>query len=86
MKLFKGKPTPRTIEQMHLDIEAGYGFGYEWLKDVLDDEGYVTGYFVGDVDKTINRGFILGGIVESDEEYIIPESWIPVMLDTVEEV
>lgn len=84
MKLFKGKPTERIIEQMALE-EAGYVFGYGWLQDELDDEGFVTGFFVADNNKDSNIGFIVGGVVEANEEYIALESWIPVYLDTVEE-
>lgn len=86
MKLFKGKPTKQIIEQMELESVAGYGFGYEWLKDEIDDEGYVTGFFVGSDSKNSVYGYIVGGVVEATDEYINLESWIPVYLDTVEEV
>lgn len=86
MKLFKGKPTLRIIEEMNADIEAGYSSGYDWLHEELDDKGFVTGFFVADNSKDSEIGFIVGGVVEANDEYIALESWIPVYLDTVEEV
>ena len=79
---FKAKPTERIIEQMALE-EAGYVFGYGWLQDELDDEGFVTGFFVANNSKDSKIGFIVGGVVEANEEYCSLEYWIPVYLDTV---
>lgn len=80
---FKAKPTKRIIEQMVLEVEAGYGFGYGWLQDELDDEGFVAGFFVADNNKDSEIGFIVGGVVEANEEYCSLEYWVPVIKDTV---
>ena len=80
---FKAKPTKRIIEQVALEVEAGYDIGYGWLQDELDDEGFVTGFFVADNNKDSEIGYIVGGMIEENEHYCSLESWIPVYLDTV---
>lgn len=79
---FKAKPTKRIIEQMALE-EAEYVFDYEWLQDKLDDEGFVTGFFVSDNNKDSEIGYIVGGMIEANEDYCSLEYWVPVIKDTV---
>lgn len=66
---FKAKP----LEKM-LDEEE---YNNDWLFDLLDDDGYVTGYLV--------ENYLVGPIVEAHEEYINFEWWIPIQVDTVVE-
>ena len=45
---------------------------------IENENGYVTGYFVD--------GFIVGTVVEANDEYISIEWWCPVDADTLERV
>lgn len=59
---FKAKPTSNALYE---DDEYDEG-----LKDILDSEGYVHGWYAD--------GYILGDVVEVDPEYIIHEFWIQI--------
>lgn len=49
----------------------------EFFEEKVTD-GYIAGFYAD--------GYILGDLVESNDEYIIFEYWIPVHKDTVERV
>ena len=63
---FKAKPMPFDYEP----------FEYDWLEEKMDDDGYVTGYYVD--------GYIVGKFVEVNKEYTHLEFWVPVLKDTLE--
>lgn len=46
---------------------------------VIHDNGWVDGYFV----KSGNTHYIIGEVVDTDEDYITPEFWTPVIPETV---
>lgn len=47
-----------------------------WFKDLVDNDDYVTGYFVD--------GYIVGDVLEADSDYMNIEWWIPVDESTLE--
>lgn len=66
--IYKAKPKPHN-----------YGrYDYDWLVDLLDEEGYVHGYYVD--------GYIVGDIAEVTEDYIHLEYWVPIEKDTLTQV
>lgn len=79
IKKYKAKPIQKILDEL-MDEEA---YGYEWLRESVDENYKVSGYLVGTND---GIGYILGNIIEADTDYIIPEFWIPVDLDTLEEI
>lgn len=68
---FKAKPKYATLVQAEED-EFGE---FDWLKESLDEEGYIHGYYVD--------GYILGGIEEVTDEYFAPSSWCPIDKSTL---
>lgn len=67
---FKAKPK--------MSIYTEDGDKIDWLADLLDEDGYITGWYAD--------GYLLGDIWETDEEYITFEWWVPVKEDTLKEV
>ena len=66
--IYKAKPKPHN-----------YGrYGYDWLVDLLDEEGYVHGYYVD--------GYIVGDFAEVNEEYTHLEFWVPIEMDTLTQI
>lgn len=68
---FKAIPKIEDLDELLKDgIEPFEGFN-----DLLDDEGYVHGYYVD--------GYIVGGVADVTDEYFQPDFWIPVDKNTV---
>lgn len=68
---FRAKPEAGIFKE----IEVGE---LDWLYDLLDKDGFVTGYYVD--------GYIVGDIVEAEEEYLSFEFHIPIQKETLEAV
>ena len=66
---FKAKPKEELTEEM-VDEDLWY-----FLKEYIDDEGYIYGWYVD--------RYIAGGMVEANDEYCSLEYWVPVIEDTV---
>lgn len=66
---FKAKPTKELTKET-VDEDLWY-----FMKEYVDDEGYVYGWYVD--------GYIVGGMVEENEDYCSLEYWVPVIKDTV---
>lgn len=65
----KFKAKPRVMA-------AGVLLGdYDWLKELLDEEGYVHGYYVD--------GYIVGKVADATDEYFNPEFWCPIDKSTL---
>lgn len=47
-----------------------------FLEDLIDEEGYIQGYYVD--------GYIVGEVIESTDEYITLSFWWPVDKESVE--
>lgn len=71
---FRAKPKQ---ENVFPDL-GNYEGDDQWLQDLMDDEGYIQGWYVD--------GYIVGDIVEATDEYVIHEFWCPVDKDSVEVV
>jgi len=48
---------------------------WSFLKEYVDDEGYIYGWYVD--------GYIVGKMLEANDEYCSLEYWAPVIEDTV---
>jgi hypothetical protein len=67
---FKGKP---------IDIEPYEdGLWSSWFEEILEEDGYVHGYYVD--------GYIVGDVVDATDEWINLSFWCPVDKDSVEVV
>lgn len=66
---FKAKPKEELTEEI-VDEDLWY-----FLKEYVDDEGYIYGWYVD--------GYIVGGMVEVNDEYCSLEYWVPVIEDTL---
>lgn len=66
---FKAKSKEELTEEM-ADEDLWYS-----LKEYIDDEGYIYGWYVD--------GYIVGGMVEVNDEYCSLEYWVPVIEDTL---
>ena len=67
---FKGKP---------IDIEPYEdGSWPSWFEEILEEDGYVHGYYVD--------GYIVGDVVDATDEWINLSFWCPVDKDSVEVV
>lgn len=73
---FKAKPKLKQ-EDMFRDL-GNYEGDNQWLQDLMDDEGYIRGWYVD--------GYIVGDIVEATDEYIIHEFWCPIDKSTLAEI
>jgi len=61
------------------DEELGYdGDSEEWLENCIDEDGYVTGYLIGDI--------IAGPLLDCVETSLIFEWWIRIKPDTIEQL
>lgn len=49
---------------------------YDWLKERLDEDGYIHGYYVD--------GHIVGDVIDSDDNGFQPEFWCPIDGSTLE--
>lgn len=63
---FKAKPRPEFLEEQEDEC---------WLFDLMDNDGYVTGYIVDN--------YLVGEIIEANDEYINFEWWIPIDKETL---
>ena len=54
----------------------------EWLQWMLDEDGYVTGYYL----KGPSGAYLVGELIEADAEYTVLEYWVPVDENTLEVV
>ncbi|ARE09505.1 hypothetical protein [Lactococcus lactis] len=70
---FKAKPAYEAPTEIIIGYEELEPF--EGFYDLLDDEGYVHGYYVD--------GYIIGGIAEVTDEYFQPEFWCPIDKSTL---
>ena len=70
---FKAKPAYEAPTETIIGYEELEPF--EGFYDLLDDEGYVHGYYVD--------GYIIGGIAEVTDEYFQPEFWCPIDKSTL---
>lgn len=70
---FKAKPVYEAPTETIIGYEELEPF--EGFYDLLDDEGYVHGYYVD--------GYIIGGIAEVTDEYFHPEFWCPIDKSTL---
>ncbi|MEY2385993.1 hypothetical protein KGN15_002325 [Lactococcus lactis] len=70
---FKAKPIYEAPTETIIGYEELEPF--EGFYDLLDDEGYVHGYYVD--------GYIIGGIAEVTDEYFHPEFWCPIDKSTL---
>lgn len=68
---FKAKPVA-SIEEIK---DTLYADELAYLENVIDEDGYAHGYYVG--------GFIVGEMVEANDEYCTLEYWIPVLPETL---
>ena len=68
---FKAKPKLSAMQQ--LEEEPFNQFGL--IKDYLDEEGYVHGWYVD--------GYIVGKMLEANEEYCVLEFWCPIDKSTL---
>ena len=66
---FKAKPTEALTKEM---VDEDLWF---FMKEYVDDEGYIYGWYVD--------GYIVGGMIEANDEYCSLEYWAPVIKDTV---
>ena len=48
---------------------------WSFLQEHIDDEGYIYGWYVD--------GYIVGGMIEANDEYCSLEYWAPVIEGTV---
>ena len=70
---FKAKPDYKALTETIIGYEELEPF--EGFYDLLDDEGYVHGYYV--------NGYIIGKIAEVTDEYFQPEFWCPIDKSTL---
>ena len=68
----KAKPKDNITDVYHLD----------WLHSMLDEDGYVTGYYL----KGPSGAYLVGELIEADAEYTVLEYWVPVDESTLEVV
>lgn len=52
----------------------------EWLQWMLDEDGYVTGYYL----KGPSGAYLVGELIEVDAEYTVLEYWVTVDDSTLE--
>lgn len=67
--LFKAKPLSTNTDSLDPD-------DVEWFHEMLDDEGFISGWY--------SDGYIIGNVIEADDEYIIHEFWCPVDKSTLQ--
>ena len=67
---FKAKPKEELTKEM-VDEDLWY-----FLKEYVDDDGFIHGWY--------SDGFIIGHVIEADDEYIIHEFWCPVDKTTLQ--
>ncbi|MEC6747352.1 hypothetical protein VXN63_02275 [Marinilactibacillus sp. XAAS-LB27] len=60
---FKARMT-KEFEEEHQDWIK------QWLGEFIDADGYVHGYSVG--------SYIVGDVMESTDEYVVLEYWVPI--------
>lgn len=70
--MFRAKP----IQDILMNEDYSYEEFREFVKANCDDEGYIHGYYVD--------GYIVGPVVDVDQEYISLEWWCLVQQSTVE--
>lgn len=70
---FKAKPDCKAPTETIIGYEELEPF--EGFYDLLDDEGYIHGYYVD--------GYIIGKIAEVTDEYFQPEFWCPIDKSTL---
>ncbi len=66
---FKAKPTEALTKEA-VDEDSWF-----FIKEYIDDEGYIYGWYVD--------GYIVGKMFEANEEYCSLEYWVSVIEDTV---
>ena len=90
------KPDGKTPAQMFEELTANLGKvklkakpkdniiddDEEWLESMLDEDGYVTGYYL----KGPSGAYLVGELIEVDAEYTVLEYWVPVDEGTLEVV
>lgn len=54
----------------------------EWLESMLDKDGYIEGYYL----KGPSGPYLVGELIEVDQEYTVLEYWVPVDKNTLEVV
>lgn len=70
---FKAKPAYKRCQFAVIGFQDDEPF--EGFYDLLDADGYVSGYYVD--------GYIVGKIAEVTNEYFSPEFWCPVDKSTL---
>lgn len=79
--LFRGKPKVRSDELGGLETTPR-----EYIQDVAPGARYEDGYIYGQVVYSKRYAWIVGKILDWDQEYLVHEWWIPVDPETVEVV
>lgn len=69
-RFFKAKPL-KSIDPAFDDPDD-----IAWWEEFLDDDGFIHGWY--------SDGFIIGHVIEADDEYIIHEFWCPVDKTTLQ--
>lgn len=68
---FKAKP----IEEAIYPYAGDFANTNDWWNHYIDDDGYISGFYVD--------GYIIGKIIESSDEHILPKFWCPIQEDTL---
>lgn len=87
------KPDGKTPAQMFEELTANLGKvklkakpkdsimdDEDWLESMLDEDGYVTGYYL----KGPSGAYLVGELIEVCAEYTVLEYWVPVDEGTLE--
>lgn len=70
-RFFKAKPLKNNIDPAFDDPDD-----VEWWEEYLDNEGYIHGWY--------SDGYIIGHVIEADDEYIIHEFWCAIDKSTLQ--
>lgn len=71
------------IDETDFEDEEGWIAWKDSSKNHLDEDNYVTGYYVETCGGT---PYIVGKLVDVDEQYTVLDYWYPVIKETVEVV